>query len=111
MIIFTTKVIFLKCLILMFFSLFWNVRIVKVDFMVSEKKNDNIKRNICTDKRINTSLRELSFVLNNHGRLGLLSFLSSLPISVLRNLEIDANNLYDGANNFYKAALLTRCYV
>ena len=40
-----------------------------------------------------------------------LSFLSSLPISVLRNLESEANKLYDGANKLYKAALLTRCYV
>ena len=35
--------------------------------------------------------------------------LSSLSISVLRNLE--ANKLYDRANKLYKAALLTRCYV
>ena len=37
--------------------------------------------------------------------------LSSLPISVLRNLELEANTLYDRANRLYKAALLTRCYV
>ena len=37
--------------------------------------------------------------------------LSSLPISVLRNLELEANKLYDRANKLYKAALLTRCYV
>ena len=36
---------------------------------------------------------------------------SSLPISVLRNLELEANKLYDRANKLYKAALLTRCYV
>ena len=39
-----------------------------------------------------------------------LSFLSSLPISVLRNLELGANKLCDRANKLYKAALLTRCY-
>ena len=33
-------------------------------------------------KRINTSLKDLSIALNNHCRHGLLSFLSSLPISV-----------------------------
>ena len=44
-------------------------------------------------------------------RHGLFSFLSSLPISVLRNLELEANKLYDRANKLYKAALLTRCYV
>ena len=37
-------------------------------------------------------------------------FLSSLPISVLRNLKLVANKLYDRANKIYKAALLTRCY-
>ena len=37
--------------------------------------------------------------------------LSSLPISVLHNLELEANKLYDRANKLYKAALLTRCYV
>ena len=46
-----------------------------------------------------------------HGRHGLFSFISSLPISVLRNLELEANKLYDRANKLYKAALLTRCYV
>ena len=50
-------------------------------------------------------------VLTNHGRHGLFSFLSSLPISVLCNLELEANKLYDRANKLYKAALLTRCYV
>ena len=44
--------------------------------------------------------------INNPGRHGLFSFLSSLPISVLRNLELDANKLYDSANRLYKAALL-----
>ena len=46
-------------------------------------------RKICTEKRIHTSLKDLSIALNNHGQHGLLSFLSSLPISVLRNLELD----------------------
>ena len=47
--------------------------------------------------------------LTNHGRNGLFSFLSSLHISVLRNLE--ANKLYDRANKLFRAALLTRCFV
>ena len=34
-----------------------------------------------------------------------------MPISVLRNLELEPNKLYDRANKLYKAALLTRCYV
>ena len=41
----------------------------------------------------------------------LFSFLSSLPISVLRNLELEANKPYDRANKLYKAAVLTRYYV
>ena len=76
-----------------------------------KRKNGNIKRKICTEKRLNTSLKDLSLALTNHGRHGLFSFLSSLPISVLRNLELEANKLYDRANKLYKTALLTRCYV
>ena len=72
-----------------------------------KRKNGNIKRKICTEKCLNT----LAIALNNHGRHGLFSFLSSLPISVLRNLELETNKLYDRANKLYKAALLTRCYV
>ena len=52
-----------------------------------KSKNGNIKRNICTEKRFNTSLKDLSMALNNHGWHGLFSFLSSLPISDLNNLE------------------------
>ena len=62
-------------------------------------------------KRFNTSLEDLSIALNNRGRHGLFSFLSSLPISVLHNLELEANKLYDRANKLFKAVLLTRCYV
>ena len=62
-------------------------------------------------KRLNTSLKDLSLALTNHGRHGLFLFLSSLPSSVLRNLGLEANKLYDRANKLYKAALLTRCYV
>ena len=72
-----------------------------------KRKNGNIKRKIYTEKRINTSLKDLSIALNTHGRHGLLSFLSYLPISVLRNLEYGANKLDDRANKLYKAALLT----
>ena len=62
-------------------------------------------------KRLNTSLKDLPLALTNHGRHGLFSFLSSLPISVLHNLELEANKLYDRANKLYKATLLTSCYV
>ena len=40
----------------------------------------------------------------------MLSYLSSLPISVLRSLDTEANNFYDRTNKLYDAALLTRCY-
>ena len=71
-----------------------------------KRKNGNIKRKICTEKRLNTSLKDLSIALNNHGWHGLFSFLSSLPISVLLNLELDANKLYDRANNYIKQHFL-----
>ena len=86
--------------------LFWNVKKRK-SRSHGKRKNGNIKRKICTEKRLNTSLKDLSLALTNHGRHGLFSFLSSLPISVLRNLELKANKLYDRANKLYKAALLT----
>ena len=38
------------------------------------------------------------------------AFLSSLPISVLRILDIAANKFYDSSNQLYDAALLTRGY-
>ena len=40
----------------------------------------------------------------------MLSYLSSLPISVLRSLDAEANKFYDRSNRLYDAALLTRCY-
>ena len=83
MIIYTIKATFLKCQILMFF-LFWNEKKRK-SRSHGKRKNGNIKRKICTEKRLNTSLKNLSLALTNHGQHGLFSFLSSLSISVLRN--------------------------
>ena len=48
-----------------------------------KRKNGNIKRKIFTEKRINTSLKDPSITLNNHGRHCFLSFLSSLSISAI----------------------------
>ena len=76
-----------------------------------KEKNNTIVRKICTEKRINMSLKDLSIDLNNHGRHGLLSFLSFISISVLHNLELETYTLYNIANKLYKAALLTRYYV
>ena len=61
--------------------------------------------------RINASLKDILIVLNNHSRPGLLPFLSSLPIYVLRYSELVANKFYNRANKLYNTALLTRCYV
>ena len=100
------KVIFLKCQILMFFSVLECKK--RKSRSHGKRKNGNIKRKICTEKRLHTSLKDLSIALNNHGPRGLFSFLSPLPISVLHNLEFEANKLYDRANKLYKAALLTK---
>ena len=40
--------------------------------------------------------------LTNHGRHGSFSFLSSLPISVLRNLELEANTFVIELTYFIK---------
>ena len=40
----------------------------------------------------------------------MLSFLSSLPTSVLRILDTEANKFYDKNHQLYDAAFLTRCY-
>ena len=40
----------------------------------------------------------------------MLSYLSSLPISVLRSLDTEANKFYGRTNRLYGAALLTRHY-
>ena len=40
----------------------------------------------------------------------MLSFLSSLPIPVIRILDIEAYRFYDRNHKMYEAALLTRCY-
>ena len=59
------------------------------------RKKENGKRKKRAVKRSNTSLKDLSKVLEDHGRHSMLSFLSSLPISVLRVLDTEANKFYD----------------
>ena len=70
----------------------------------------NGKRKKRAVKRSNTSLKDLSKVLEDHGRHSMLSFLSSLPNSVLRILDTEANKFYDRNHQLYDAALQTRCY-
>ena len=93
MIIFTTNVTFLKCLIFDVFSLL-EIRKRK-SRSHGIKKTRNSKRNKRAVKRSNTSLKDLSKVIEEYGRYSMLSFLSSLPISVLRILETEANKFDD----------------
>ena len=72
------------------FFLFWNVKNVRV-YLVVNVKMATLSEKICAEKRINTSLKDLSIALYNHGRHGIFSFLSSLPNSVLRHLQLEAN--------------------
>ena len=74
------------------------------------RKKSNGKRKKRAVKRSNTSLKDLSKVLEDHGRHCMLSIISSLPISVLRILDTEANKFYDRNHQLYDAALLTRCY-
>ena len=76
-----------------------------------QRKKGNGKRKKRAVKRSNTSLKDLSKVLEDHGRHSMHSFLSSLPISVLRILDTEANKFYDRNHQLYDAALLTRCYI
>ena len=72
------------------------------------KKNGNCKRKSRVQKLANCTLRDLDTKLDVHGRHVMLSYLSSLPISVLRSLDTEANKFYDRTNRLYDAALLTR---
>ena len=75
-----------------------------------KRQKGNDKRKRCAAQKSGTSLNNLSSKLKEHGRHAMLSFLSSLPIPVLRFLDIEANRFYDRNHQMYEAALLTRCY-
>ena len=55
------------------------------------KKNGNCKRKSRVQKLANCTLRDLAAKLDVHGRHNMLSYLSSLPISVLHSLDTEAN--------------------
>ena len=74
------------------------------------RKKGNDKQKKRAVQRSNTSLKDLSKELEDHGRHSMLSFLIPLPISVLRVLDTEANMFYDRNHHMYDAALLTRCY-
>ena len=74
------------------------------------KKNGNCKRKSRVQKLANCTLRDLATKLDVHDRHVMLSYSSSLPISVLRSLDTKANKFYDRTNRLYDASLLTSCY-
>ena len=74
------------------------------------RKKGNDKRKRCATMKLYTSLNDLAVKLRIHGRHPMLSYLSSLPISVLRSLDTEANRFYDINHQMYDTALLTRCY-
>ena len=79
-------------------------------FLMVYGKKGNDKRNRCAIMKLNTSLNDLAVKLRIHGRHQMLSYLSSLPIAVLRSLDTEGNGFYDRIHQMYDAALLTRCY-
>ena len=75
-----------------------------------KRQKGNDKRKGCATQKSGISLYNLSSKLREHGRYAMLSFLSFLPIPVLRILDIEANRFYDRNLQMYEVALLTRCY-
>ena len=77
-----------------------------------KRQKGNDKRKSCAAQKLGTPLNNLSSKLREHGRHAMLSFLCSLPIPVLRILDIEANRfyMYDRNHQMYEDALLTRCY-
>ena len=70
------------------------------------KKNGNCKRKSRVQKLANCTHRDLATELDVHGRHCMLSYLSSLPISVLRSLDTEANKFYYRTNMLYDASLV-----
>ena len=91
------------------FSLCSNFVNVPLDHM-ELRKNGNYKRKSRVQKLANCTLRDLAAKLGVHGRHCMLSYLRSLPISVLSSLDTEANRFHDRSNRLYDTALLTRCY-
>ena len=77
---------------------------------MEKKKKGNCKRKSRVHKLANCILRDLAGKFDVHGRHSMLSYLSPLPISVLRSLDTEDNKFCDRSNRLYDAALLTRCY-
>ena len=75
---------------------------------IREKGNDKRKR--CAAMKLNTNLNDLAVKLRIHGRHPMLSYLSSLPIAILRSLDTEANRFYDRNHQMYDAALNKMLY-
>ena len=100
--------IYQKCQIFMCF-LFQKFENVNADLMIKGKKEmTNVKDVLHKNQAL--PFYNLSSKLRGHGRHAMLTFLSFLPILVLRILGIEANRFYDRNYQMYEAALLTRCY-
>ena len=72
-------------------------------------KRSNDERKRCAAMKLNTSLNDLVVKLRIHGRHPMLSYLSTLPIAILRSLDTEANRFNDRNHQMYDAALITRC--
>ena len=75
------------------------------------KKNRNCKRKSRAQKlaTCNCTPRDLATKLGVRGRHCMLSYLRSLPISVLRSLDTEADKFYDRTNRLYDAASHSTC--
>ena len=71
-----------------------------------KRQKGNDKRKRCAAQKSNTSPNDLSTKLKKQGRHAILSFLSPLPIPVLRIMDIEANRFYYKNHQMYEAALL-----
>ena len=77
------------------------------DLMVEGKKEITNVKDVL--QKCNTSLNNLSTKIRKHGRHAMLSFLSSLPIPVIRILDIEVNRFCNRNHQMYEATLLTKC--
>ena len=73
------------------------------------RKKGNDKRNRCAAVKLNTSLNDLAVKLRIHGRHPMLSYLSSLPIAVLRSLDTEANRFYNRRRCAVNKMLYSAC--
>ena len=70
------------------------------------RKNGNIKRK----SRVSMSVRELHRIFKSSGRHRLLSRLTTLPISSLRKIDEEADDIYLQTNPFYEVASIIQSY-